>query len=243
MRIGILEAGRPAPPLMEKHGDYRAMFRDLLARPMRQATFIDYAAIDGHLPRSLDEADGWLVTGSAFSVYDTDPWIGALKKCVREAIDRGQPVFGICFGHQLIAEIMGGKVEKAQAGWGIGVHRYEIGEVADWMTDAKLGAQFATLVSHQDQVTVPPPGAKLLAASAFCPYAMLEILPNVASLQSHPEMPSAYCHDLYDSRRDRIGDAKVDDALASLEEPIHAERVADWIAGFFQKNLPTTPSP
>jgi GMP synthase-like glutamine amidotransferase len=237
MRIGILEAGRPSPALMETHGDYRAMFRRLLADSMAEAEFVDYAAIDGHLPRALDEADGWLVTGSAYSVYDPDPWIGALKKRVREAVDRGQPVFGICFGHQLVAEIMGGTVEKAAAGWGVGVHDYAITETADWMTGATTGERFSTLVSHQDQVTRPPPGATLLASSDFCPYAMLEILPNAATLQSHPEMPPAYCADLYESRRERIGDARVDEAMASLGRPLDSDRVAQWIGDFFRKNL------
>lgn len=235
MRIGILEAGRPAPVLMEKHGDYIAMFEALLAPAMPEAEFIPYAAIDGHLPRSLDEADGWLVTGSAFGVYDPDPWIGALKKFTREAIDRGQPVFGICFGHQLVAEVMGGTADKSDAGWGIGVHRYEVAAPADWMADAP--SAFGNLVSHQDQVTAPPPGATVLAGSRFCPYAMLQILPNAATLQSHPEMPAAYCHDLYDSRRERIGDPLVDEALGTLDDPIDAALVAGWIAGFFRKNL------
>ncbi|MFC6854570.1 gamma-glutamyl-gamma-aminobutyrate hydrolase family protein [Marivibrio halodurans] len=235
MRIGILEAGRPAPALLETHGDYIAMFESLLAPAMPEAEFLGYAAIDGHLPRSLDEADGWLITGSAFGVYDRDPWIGALKKFAREAIDRGQPVFGICFGHQLVAEIMGGRAEKSDAGWGIGVHDYAVRAPADWMADAP--SRFGNLVSHQDQVTVPPPGAKLLAGSDFCPNAMLEILPNAATLQSHPEMPAAYCRDLYESRRERIGAATVDEALASLANPIDAALVAGWIGNFFRKNL------
>ncbi|MEQ8605124.1 MAG: gamma-glutamyl-gamma-aminobutyrate hydrolase family protein [Marivibrio sp.] len=237
MKIGILEAGRPPAGLIDAYGDYRAMFRDLLAGALPEAEFVDFAAIDGHLPRSLDEADGWLITGSAYSVYDPDPWIGALKKRVREAIDRGQPVFGICFGHQLVAEVMGGKVQKAEQGWGVGVHDYAVAETASWMTDAKPGETLSTLVSHQDQVTAPPPGAAVLASNDFCPYAMLQILPNVASLQSHPEMPAAYCRDLYEVRRERIGDARVDEALASLEKPIHAARVADWIARFFRERL------
>lgn len=237
MKIGLLEAGRPPPGLIERHGDYRAMFRDLLADALPEAEFVDYAAIDGHLPRSLDEVDGWLISGSAYSVYDPDPWIGALKKRVREAIDRGQPVFGICFGHQLVADVMGGKVQKAEQGWGVGVHDYRVETPAPWMADAKPGDVVSTLVSHQDQVTVPPPGAEVLASSDFCPYAMLQILPNVASLQSHPEMPAAYCRALYESRRERIGDDRVDEALASLDKPIHAARAADWIARFFRDRL------
>ncbi|MCR9219544.1 MAG: gamma-glutamyl-gamma-aminobutyrate hydrolase family protein [Alphaproteobacteria bacterium] len=237
MRIGILEAGRPAPDLAAKHGDYRRMFRDLLGPALPEAEFVDYAAIDGHLPTRPDAADAWLVTGSAYSVYDPDPWIGALKRFVREAVNRGVPVFGICFGHQLIAEVMGGKVEKAAQGWGVGVHRYAVAEAADWMVGAEAGAELATLVSHQDQVVRPPPGARLLAASAFCPYAMLEIGPKLATLQSHPEMPAAYCADLYESRRERIGGARVDAAIASLSDEIHAARAAEWIAAFYRRAL------
>lgn len=237
MHIGILEAGRPAPALVETHGDYIDMFRALLAPAFPEADFTPYAAIDGHLPRAPEDADGWLVTGSAFGVYDPDPWIGALKRFVREAIDRGRPVFGICFGHQLVAEVMGGTATKAEAGWGVGVHAYRIETPAAWMTDATRGESVSTLVSHQDQVITPPPGATVLAGSDFCPYAMLEILPNVATLQSHPEMTAPYCADLYESRRARIGDARIDAALDSLGTTLDAGRVAGWIAAFFRERV------
>lgn len=235
MRIGLLETGRPPADLAPRYGDYRGMFRRLLAGPLPEAAFSDWAAIDGELPDGPDAADGWLVTGSPAGAYEDAAWIADLADFLRETVDAGRPVFGICFGHQILARALGGEVVKAEAGWGVGVHRYSLRATADWMDDgAAPGEDIATLVSHQDQVTAPPPGARLLAASDFCPHAMLEYAPHAVGLQSHPEMSPAFCAELYDGRRDRIGEDRVAEALAGLDAPLDADRVAGWMAAFFR---------
>ena len=65
--------------------------------------------------------DGFIITGSAFGVYDKCPWITKLLKIIKKIADTEIPLVGICFGHQAIAEALGGKVKKSDKGWGIGV--------------------------------------------------------------------------------------------------------------------------
>jgi GMP synthase-like glutamine amidotransferase len=240
MRLGILEAGRPPAPLDEKHGLYPAMFTDLLRPHLPEtAEITSFSVIDGDFPDSVVDRDAWLITGGANGAYDPDPFIARLHDFARAAAEAEAPMIGICLGHQIIANALGGKAEKSDRGWGVGVHVYRVQETRDWM-DVPVGGAFSTYVSHQDQITAPPPGATVLASSDFCPYAMLEVSERILTLQSHPEMPSAYVRDLYDARRPRIGDERVDEALAGLSDGPRAQdadRVAAWIGAFLNRAL------
>lgn len=240
MRLGILEAGRPPAPLDEKHGYYPAMFADLLRPHLPEGSEIDgFAVIDGEFPGSVADRDAWLITGSAFGVYDEDPFIARLHDFARAVADADVPMVGICFGHQVIAQALGGRAEKSDKGWGVGAHSYRVREARDWL-GAPVGAEFATYVSHQDQVTAPPAGATVLASSPFCENAMLAIGDKIVTLQSHPEMPSAYVRELYDARRPRVGDERVDEALGTISDGARAtdaDRVAGWIGAFLTQAL------
>lgn len=240
MRLGILEAGRPPAPLDETHGRYPAMFTDLLRPHLpADAEIVSYAVIDGEFPDSAVACDAWLITGSAFGVYDPDPWIGTLKDFARAVAEAGVPMVGICFGHQLISEVLGGTAVKSDKGWGVGSHRYTLKTRPEWLPEGG-DADFDTYVSHQDQVTEPPPGAQVLAGSDFCPNAMLAIGDRILTLQSHPEMPSGYVGDLYSLRRERIGAERIDAAMQTIVETPRApdaDRVAAWIGAFLKHTL------
>lgn len=240
MRLGILEAGRPPAPLDRVHGYYPAMFADLLRPHLPDDLEVTgYAVIDDVFPDSVAACDAWLITGSAFGVYDQEAFIPHLIDFVRAVAEAGLPMVGICFGHQIIAEALGGRAEKSDKGWGVGAHRYRLAEKPDWLPEGEA-VEFDTYVSHQDQVTAPPPGATVLGGSTFCPNAMLAVGGKILTLQSHPEMPSAYVRDLYDMRRPRIGDETVDAALQTIAETPRApdaDRVAGWIGRFLTHAL------
>ena len=130
MKVGILETGRP-PEGLEGHGSYASMFERLLGPGY---DYVVYPVIDGVLPERADEVDAWLVTGSRFGAYDDAPWIRPLEAFLRAAMAAHVPIVGICFGHQLLAQAMGAKVEKAEAGWGVGPHAYELVARPSWLT-------------------------------------------------------------------------------------------------------------
>ncbi|MAO91092.1 MAG: GMP synthase [Rhodospirillales bacterium] len=241
MRLGILEAGRPPAPLDEKHGTYPGMFQDLLRSHLPDGSeVIGYPVIEDGFPRTVTECDAWLITGSAYGVYDDVPFIGRLIDFIQDAHKAGVPMVGICFGHQIIAQALGGQAGKSEKGWGVGAHSYTIRQAPSWMGNASVNDNFDTYVSHQDQVTAVPPGATVLASSDFCNNAMLAIGDKILTLQSHPEMPSAYVGDLYDVRRARIGEEKVDAALTTVAKTSlapDADRVATWIGAFLTQAL------
>jgi len=187
-----------------------------------------YLCYDGEFPGQADECDGWLITGAAASVYDGDAWIALLEAFVRTAAET-RPVVGICFGHQLIAQAFGGRVEKA-SGWGVGVHRHEVRVQVDWMLPAMQS--LSLLASHQDQVVTPPPGAEVLGGSDFCPIGVMTIGRNVLSIQNHPELTRDFASELLRVRRGIVGPATADTALASMATPTDETAAAAWILNF-----------
>jgi len=226
-RVAIVETGAPPPALAERHGDYPAMFRALLGDGYQIETF------DARAGKWPDAAafDAAIITGSAAGVYETDPWIGDLLDWIRAAKGRTR-LIGICFGHQAMAQALGGRVEKSDRGWGVGLHRYDVVSNEPWMTPP--AATVAIPVSHQDQVVEKPSGARVLLSSAFTPFAGLAWDDDAISLQGHPEFTPPFAADLTSGRRERIGLAIVDPALDSLKEPNDRALVGEWLRRFIR---------
>lgn len=224
MKLAILETGKPPADLIPAFGRYPAMFERLLGDGF------EHASIDVQnepLPPDVTRYDAYLITGSSAGVYEDHAWIAPLKTFLRAAAGPTKLV-GICFGHQIMAEALGGRVEKSDRGWGVGLHTYPVVRREDWMDDAP---SVSVPASHQDQVVMQPPGTHVIASSVFTPYAGLvwSDQPSI-SFQFHPEIQPPYAAALYESRRDRLPD--VDAALASLNAPNDNERVGGWIRRF-----------
>ena len=232
MDLGVLETGVPPADLKDRFGSYGDMFRQLLGPGYRYSY---YDVRTDQLPEPIGRHDAYLITGSASGVYDGDPWIEALKTFVQQLSGR-TPLVGICFGHQIMAEAYGGRVTKSPKGWGAGLHSYEIKRHADWM-NADRAPTLSIPVSHQDQIIDLPQDATVVAASEFTPYAVLEYPERRAiSLQGHPEFSPEYASALIDLRRGtRYQPDFADAALASLQRPNDAQRVAGWIRNFLDE--------
>lgn len=224
MKLAILETGTPPEPLIAEFGRYPDMFRALLGF---EAPSFDVAA--GDYPGRAEDHDAYLITGSPAGVYEDLPWIGPLMTFLKLAKGRAKLV-GICFGHQVMAQALGGHVEKSARGWGVGLHTYPIVGRAPWMDEA---ATVSVPASHQDQVVLQPPGTEMIASSAFTPYAALAWRDQSAiSFQFHPEFSPRYAKALIEHRYDRAPDP--DAAIASLDAPNDNQRVGDWIGRFLQ---------
>jgi GMP synthase-like glutamine amidotransferase len=232
MRIAIIETGAPPEQLAAKHPTYPKMMERMLSPLAPGLSFATYRVFaDGALPRPAD-FDGLLITGSAAGVYEDHDWIAPLEALVRAAAAAGKPQVGICFGHQLMAQAFGGEVTKSGKGWGVGVHRYDVTAEAPWMTPGQ--GKITCAVSHQDQVTAPPPGAKTLGGSDFCEHGVLAYAQGPAiSFQMHPEFDHAYASDLIGVRRNRFGETLSDEGLASLKNGSDRGLLAQWIVNFF----------
>ena len=224
MKLAILETGRPPGKLAEEFGDYPAMFETMLG-PGFEIDVFDVQA--GELP-DPDDHDAVLITGSPSGVYDPLPWIPGLLDFIRSA--KNSRMVGICFGHQAMAEALGGRVEKSDKGWGAGLHRYDIVRREPWMDRA---GSIADPASHQDQVVVQPPNTDVIVASDFTPFAGLAWTDRPAiSFQFHPEFSPAFAKALIEKRYDIVPDP--DAAIASLDAPNDNARVAGWIRRFLE---------
>ena len=241
IKIGILRADDVSPELAPGFGQYPEMVEDLivaanLARgaELKSLEFTTYAVNRQQYPSHIDEVDAYIITGSKSSVYDQEPWIEELHRFVGTLHSNNKKTVGICFGHQIIASALGGKVEKANVGWGVGVKATNLTQVA---ADAGLNlgvgdTSLNLLYSHQDQVTVPAPGSTLLASTDICPVAMTSVGEHILSFQGHPEFSHDYAQALYRLREKNYPPATYQNAMTSLQEQEHGALVASWIIDF-----------
>lgn len=233
-RIAILETGVPPEALRDDYDDYPARFRALLGDGVPTTRF---NVQESRLPDDPAAFEGVVVTGSAAGVYEDHVWIPRLMDWLRAARGRTR-ILGICFGHQAMAQAFGGRVEKSDKGWGVGLHRYKIVGHEPWMFPK--ADSVAIPVSHQDQVVAVSPDARTIAASDFTPHAGLAWGADAASFQCHPEFQPAYAAALVELRRGRIPDALADEAIESLRRPNDRNLMTAWIRAFLLGTPPPT---
>lgn len=225
MLIGILQTGHAPDALRPTHGDYSDFFQRLLKD--RGLTFRTWSVVDGEFPSGPHDAEGWLITGSRHGAYEDHPWIPPLEALIRDIFREGVPLVGICFGHQIVAQALGGTVEKYPGGWSVGRAEYH------WN-----GETVALNSWHQDQVTQRPEGAEVVATSPFCENAALVYGDRIFTVQAHPEFTGPFLHDLIETRgRGLVPDPLLDAAQASLEHPVDDRKLADRIARFFRERV------
>jgi GMP synthase-like glutamine amidotransferase len=233
MMIGILETGRPPAALCAEWGTYGDMIRTMLGQ---DRTYRSYDVWAGELPAAASECSAYVVTGSTAAVNDERLWIPPLLDFLRKV--RGQAkLVGIGFGHQAMASAFGGEVARSPEGWVIGVHRYDIVEPPPGMIEPLA---FALAAFHQDQVVRLPPGARVLAANEFTPFAAIGYDDNTVSVQGHPEFSPGFSAALIEAQREVHGPlAEV--ALLSLLQPEDGGRAADWLRQFIDGGGLDTP--
>lgn len=230
LRICILETDILRPELVEQYQGYGKMFERLFAQQPLAAEFEVYNVMQGDYPAPQARYDAYLITGSKADSFGSDPWIQTLKTYLLERYQSGDKLLGICFGHQLLALLLGGKSERAYQGWGVGIHRYRLAEQPSWMSPAM--DELTLLISHQDQVTVLPEKATVLASSEFCPIAAYCIEDQVLCFQGHPEFIHDYSKALLEIRQQCLGEQIYRQGVASLEHDHQGTTVAEWMMRF-----------
>ncbi|NQZ33077.1 MAG: gamma-glutamyl-gamma-aminobutyrate hydrolase family protein [Oceanospirillaceae bacterium] len=242
IKFGILEVGVPPSELEEAHGSYPDMFKTLLNQAVKSFLNLDFEfqyfqVLDGDIPSDPSLCDAWLITGSKFGVYEAHVWIEPLSSLVKSCYQQDVPMIGICFGHQLIAQALGGKVIKSNKGWSLGVQEYRLEQQPSWLQDTQ--DVFSIQAYHQDQVVELPENTQILASSEFCPLAALNFNDRAISFQGHPEFDPHYTKKLLCSRRDMqlLPIELSNQAIDLVNTPIQRELVAKWICQFLEFKL------
>lgn len=235
MRIGILQADSVMDQFQPTFGNYPGMFQNLLGRD-ESIIYTNYDVEHGQYPSRVDECDGYVMTGSRYSVYDDQAWIHRLKRYVVELHETRSKLIGVCFGHQMVAEALGGKTEAAAVGWRAGISRNDVLRQESFMTPCL--DSFNLVFMHQDQVTKLPPGAALLASSPQCPNAMFRLDDHILAIQGHPEFSKKYSQVLIELRAAALGEETFARGMASLAMNTDEKTVARWIVNFIAGPVP-----
>ena len=224
MLIGFLQCGHFPKAAGYPVRTYSDLYSELLSG--HGLDFRTWSVVDMEFPDSVHDADGWLITGSRHGAYEDLPFISPLEDFIRKAYGDGVPLVGICFGHQIMAQALGGKVVKFRDGWGVGRTEYRFD-----------GKTLALNAWHQDQVVEAPADAKVIASSDFCRYAGFRYRGPAWSVQPHPEFDRSAFDLLLNVRAPGVVPSeRVDAALAQIDTPVDNAVIADQIVTFFKEN-------
>jgi len=233
MKLTIIETGEVPAPLRDRFAPYPKMFERMFDATGHAFTYEVAAVTDGAPLPDPARLEGIVITGSPAGVYDDFAWLDPLRQFIRTAYAGKTPMLGICFGHQIMADALGGDVRKSEKGWGLGRHTYGVTGRPGFMADAP--ATLSVVCSHQDQVITPPDEAQVILASEFTPNAGLAYRNGAAlSFQPHPEFLDDYALALAEMRRGKAPDSVIETALSSIATPSDSAALGGYIGQFFK---------
>ena len=232
--VGILQCGEVPDTLSAQFPDYNEMIEIGLKRADHNIHCKTFRVLDGEIPHPT-ACDAWITTGSRFSVNDSNEWTEKFGEFVLDAHQLKIPFVGICYGMQMMAKALGGRVAYAEKGWGVGVATSNVYEKAPLMANQKAVANL--VVSHQEQVTELPAEAVLMAGSDFCPNGIFQVGSSMLGIQGHPEFTTDYSRALMDARRSIIPAEAVEAGMDSLSKPVDGSWTFDSIILFIKSQL------
>ena len=196
--ISVMVAGNTSPSIEKKFNSKKHWYHKYLSKFDIDINFIDIFSNE-YTSNSLD-ADAWIITGSECSVYDHYKWLASFKKLLKNAIISKKPILGICFGHQLLAEVLGGTVEKNPLGWEVGYSQISLttmGMKSELFNDFE--DDFFAAETHQDTVIKLPLNSNLLAENSMGIQAF-EYKKRIWGVQFHPEFDNSIMDAYIDMR-------------------------------------------
>jgi GMP synthase (glutamine-hydrolysing) len=211
----LLQTGSAPERVRRRRGDYPEWFRRALGL-RRGALQVCDARTGAPLPDPRGFA-GVVVTGSDAMVSHRAPWSEAAARWLREAVEGGAPVFGVCYGHQLLGHALGGEVDDNPRGEELGTTWVErLPEAARDPLFCCLPERFRAQSAHRQSVLRAPPGALALARSALEPLQAMRIGERAWGVQFHPEFSAGAMRGFLDAGAPRAAAAPAPQAARLL---------------------------
>ncbi len=231
MKIGILDAFPPESSSVNWNDTPVDTYIRFLESGNAPFEYQGYLVAQGQFPESPSACDAYVITGSPKGAYESEPWIGELERFIQDCYRTGIKLVGICFGHQILAKALGGRAEKSNKGWGLGLNTFELSAQKAWMTE--IPDQCALYFVHQDQVIHLPQKAELLGGNDFCPNLFYTIENQALGIQGHPEFETEMMREIVNGREETVGTQAYQSAINSLNKGTPDNQLfARWIVNF-----------
>jgi GMP synthase (glutamine-hydrolysing) len=196
--IVLAVTGDPVPEVLSARGGFDRIFAEALGDHPAGYLTIDVRALplDGPSPTAI------ILSGSSSHVHDREPWMIRTEAALRSHIARGVPVLGVCFGHQLLAQALGGEVRPNP--WGREISTVAIDRLGDDPLLEGLSPRFSANACHSDTVVRLPAGATVLGRNAADPHQIVRFAPRAWGVQFHPEFDGAIMRGFLRARREAM---------------------------------------
>jgi len=234
IKLGILQVNHDkSVEVGDAFPDDAHRFRDLFDAQEDRFQYRIYMTIGGEVPKDLNEQDAFMITGSPLSVLDSHIFSNDLNDFIKRCDVARKPLLGACFGHQAIALALGGKVEKSDSGYNVGIEETRFHNHRSWMQPAHK--TLPMYVFHEDQVTELPADCELLGSSKACKIASFAKGSHIFTTQAHPEFSESFMSCVLKFTQDSMDAQNASDAWESLKKEQNGAVFGQWSTNFFKQ--------
>lgn len=239
MRFAVLQCAEDTDYVKKKYGGYIGVYLRMLAE--EGEVWDVFHVADGDFPDDgeIGLYDGFVITGSCKDAYGDDAWICELLTLLNKLHLMNKKILGICFGHQILARALGGKVARANSGWDIGVRIINFSSTTKIFANSKNPTTLSVIECHRDEVHELPSDVEVLAWSDKTRVEMFRYRDHIMGVQGHPEYTNEILMHLIDRlhQHNFIQESYAMEVRAKLEMEPDAEAWKELCTSFLKGRL------